>query len=219
MTKKYYAVRKGRKTGIFTTWADCKAQVDGFSGAQYKSFPTEAEARDFINIGKAPESEKPAGERTLKPICISEEPAFTKKEKGLEAYVDGSYFGGTVFGSGAVMIYNDNVIDRLSKKTDDAELAKMRNVAGEIKASEMAIAYALENGYNKLTIYHDYEGVAAWPMRLWKANLTGTQNYRDYVDKAKENINITFISVKGHSGVKYNEEADRLAKAALRDSD
>ena len=35
---KYYAVKKGRKTGIFTTWDDCKAQVNGYKGAVYKSF-------------------------------------------------------------------------------------------------------------------------------------------------------------------------------------
>ena len=40
MPKKFYAVRKGRKTGIFTTWDECRAQVHGFPCAEYKSFPT-----------------------------------------------------------------------------------------------------------------------------------------------------------------------------------
>ena len=34
--KKVYAVRKGKATGIFYTWDECKAAVDGFSGAVYK---------------------------------------------------------------------------------------------------------------------------------------------------------------------------------------
>ena len=39
MTKlKYYVVWKGRKTGVFTTWQECSAQVTGFNGAEYKSF-------------------------------------------------------------------------------------------------------------------------------------------------------------------------------------
>lgn len=46
---KYYAVAKGRKTGIFTAWADCERQVKGFSGAVYKSFGTEAEAKRFMS--------------------------------------------------------------------------------------------------------------------------------------------------------------------------
>ena len=42
--KKYYVVWKGRKPGIYTDWDSCKAQVHGFAGATYKSFPTKQEA-------------------------------------------------------------------------------------------------------------------------------------------------------------------------------
>ncbi|MFR1902628.1 MAG: viroplasmin family protein [Veillonella sp.] len=48
MAKKYYAVRQGRVPGVYATWADCEKQVKGFGGAIYKSFPTEAEARAFV---------------------------------------------------------------------------------------------------------------------------------------------------------------------------
>ena len=44
MQKKIYAVRKGRQTGLFTSWADCKKQVDAFPGARYKSFTDATEA-------------------------------------------------------------------------------------------------------------------------------------------------------------------------------
>ncbi len=40
MAKKYYVVWKGRKTGIFDNWEECKESVSGFSGAKYKSFKT-----------------------------------------------------------------------------------------------------------------------------------------------------------------------------------
>ena len=46
--KKWYAVRVGRQTGIFETWADCQKQVIGHPGAVFKSFPTQAEAREFL---------------------------------------------------------------------------------------------------------------------------------------------------------------------------
>lgn len=49
---KYYAVAKGRKTGIFTTWDDCQDQVKGFSGAVFKSFCTEKEAKRFLSGNK-----------------------------------------------------------------------------------------------------------------------------------------------------------------------
>jgi ribonuclease HI len=45
---KYYAVRKGRQTGIFTNWQDCKAQVHQFPHAEYKSFATQSEAEAFL---------------------------------------------------------------------------------------------------------------------------------------------------------------------------
>lgn len=41
---KFYVVWKGRRTGIFTTWDEADAQVNGFAGAQYKGFATRAEA-------------------------------------------------------------------------------------------------------------------------------------------------------------------------------
>ncbi|MDP1714731.1 MAG: ribonuclease H family protein [Anaerolineales bacterium] len=42
--QKYYVVWKGRRTGIFTTWAACEKQVKGFVGAQYKAFERKVEA-------------------------------------------------------------------------------------------------------------------------------------------------------------------------------
>jgi ribonuclease HI len=42
--QKYYVVWKGRKKGIFTSWAECDAQVRGFVGARYKSFGSRSEA-------------------------------------------------------------------------------------------------------------------------------------------------------------------------------
>ncbi|WP_100371762.1 ribonuclease H [Bacillus sp. FJAT-45037] len=49
--KKFYVVWNGRKKGIFTTWAECEAQVKGFTGARFKSFPTEAEAEAAFSSG------------------------------------------------------------------------------------------------------------------------------------------------------------------------
>lgn len=45
-TKKAYVVWTGRRPGIYRSWAECAAQVDGFPGAKYKSFETEREAQE-----------------------------------------------------------------------------------------------------------------------------------------------------------------------------
>jgi ribonuclease HI len=47
---KFYVVWKGRRTGIFTSWELCSAQVTGFTDAEYKSF-TSLEAARAAFIG------------------------------------------------------------------------------------------------------------------------------------------------------------------------
>ncbi|BDR59869.1 ribonuclease H family protein [Lactobacillus xylocopicola] len=46
---KFYAVRKGRKPGVYRTWAAAKEQVEGFSGAEYKSFTKVTDATEYLN--------------------------------------------------------------------------------------------------------------------------------------------------------------------------
>lgn len=49
---KYYAVKVGKKPGIYQTWSKCKEQVDGYSRSEYKSFSTEAEALAYLDNKK-----------------------------------------------------------------------------------------------------------------------------------------------------------------------
>ncbi len=46
---KFYAVKKGRKPGIYRSWPDAQKQVSGFSGAEYKSFTKITDATDYLN--------------------------------------------------------------------------------------------------------------------------------------------------------------------------
>ena len=52
-SKKYYAVKKGKVTGVFENWEECKASVDGYPGAEYKGFPTLREAQSFAGISES----------------------------------------------------------------------------------------------------------------------------------------------------------------------
>lgn len=62
--KKFYVVWKGYKTGVFTSWAECNAQVKGFPQAEYKSFETLEEAEQAFKgkystyVGKSGKSQK-----------------------------------------------------------------------------------------------------------------------------------------------------------------
>jgi ribonuclease HI len=49
MGKKYYAVKIGKNAGIYRTWEECKKQVEGVSGAVYKSFKNLQDAELFIS--------------------------------------------------------------------------------------------------------------------------------------------------------------------------
>jgi len=44
--KKFYVVWRGKDTGIFTSWDKVKKLVQGFEGAQYKSFSNKTEAQE-----------------------------------------------------------------------------------------------------------------------------------------------------------------------------
>ncbi|KAI8430090.1 hypothetical protein MSG28_000511 [Choristoneura fumiferana] len=47
----FYAVAKGRTTGIYHSWAECESQVKGYSGAKFKKFDTASAAQEFLMTG------------------------------------------------------------------------------------------------------------------------------------------------------------------------
>ena len=55
---KFYAVRKGRKPGIYSTWSECEAQVKGFPQAEYKSFRQRADAESYLQGNEVSNSKK-----------------------------------------------------------------------------------------------------------------------------------------------------------------
>lgn len=190
---KFYAVKIGRKPGIYNSWDACKQQVDKHKGAIYKSFTTLEEAKNFL-----------------------EDKTPTFKEGGLIAYVDGSFNVRTSeYGYGCVLIEGQTVIKELYGKGSDQEYVSMRNVSGEIIGSEVAIKYAMDHGYTTIFIYYDYEGIEKWANNMWKANKPGTIYYVDFIKQSRTQIEIGFVKVMAHTGDTYNERADALAKKAV----
>ena len=191
--KKYYAVRNGKKPGIYGNWDACKEQIMGFSNAEFKGFMTLDEANDYMN------------NMSTQTSSLSE----------AVAYVDGSYSNELkMFSYGAVIFYNKEK-QEFSKAFSDPDLIEMRNVAGEIKGSEFVMQYCIDNNIKSVDIYYDYAGIEKWCTGEWKANKTGTINYKNFYSSVSKNLKINFIKVKGHSGNEYNDLADSLAKSAL----
>ena len=131
------------------------------------------------------------------------------------AYVDGSYdHGQKKFSFGAVLLYNKEE-RQFYEAFSDPELASMRNVAGEIKGAEFIMRYCAEHGIPGIDIYYDYAGIEKWCTGEWKASKAGTQRYAALYKELSKTVAIRFVKVKGHSGDKYNDLADKLAKKAL----
>ncbi len=194
--KKYYAVKNGKQIGIYENWEDCKEQIEGFSGAEYKSFATRKEAESYIK-----------GESMIETLEIPSDV--------LCAFVDGSFDARTNrYGSGMVLIYQGEE-KTFYKAGEHPTLVSMRNVAGEITASVMAMKYAVKNHFPKLIIYHDYEGISKWCRGEWKTEREGTKLYKEFYDSVKDKLSVTFVKVTAHTGNHYNELADELAKTAL----
>lgn len=47
--QKYYVVWHGVSPGVYSSWTDCKLQINGFEGAIYKSFDSKEEAEKAYN--------------------------------------------------------------------------------------------------------------------------------------------------------------------------
>ena len=195
--KKYYAVKIGRSTGIFDTWEDCKKEIEGYSGAIYKSFSNYEDAERFLNGDEKNELNNSLLKNSIK------------------AYVDGSYSKTeNKYSYGCVILCDDKTI-KFGGVDDNIDYVEMKNVAGELLGSIEAIKWAKENNYDSITIYHDYEGIERWANGNWKANKKGTIEYVEFIEEYRNWIEIEFIKVKAHSGDIYNEDADKIAKEFL----
>ena len=193
---KFYAVKKGKKTGIFSTWDECKEQVTGFKGAVYKSFKTLSEAEAFL-------------ERNEEKIENIEE------VDGVYAYIDGSFdrING-IYGSGVVIVDGDKKHE-YKHAGNREDYAQLHNVAGELEAAKFVMWYAVDKKIKEITLFYDYQGIEAWAVGDWKANLPYTQDYVKFYNKVKTAVKVNFVKVKAHTGIELNEVVDKLAKEAI----
>jgi ribonuclease HI len=141
----------------------------------------------------------------------------------LTAYVDGSYNSNSHTYGGGVVVLMAGLDKPLEHKVsgNDTNFARFRNVSGEIIAAIAAINIAKEVKCTELVIHYDYEGLEKWTLpqghpKFWNAKNNLSKAYRHVVVDAMESIKIKFVKEDAHTGVFYNELADKLAKEACR---
>jgi len=196
MSKKYYAVRAGRKPGIYHTWEEAKEQVHGYPNAIYRSFKTLKEAERFLNPG-----------------IDSPEVA----DDTIVVYVDGSFEKKTKrYSFGVVLLKNNEVIETLSRVGNNPKYQGSHQIAGEVFGALHAIHWAIKHQYKKIIIHYDYLGIEKWALGEWKAKKDVSKDYVTAYRKLAPKIDIQFVKVKAHAGVEYNELADQVAKEAFK---
>ncbi|MCR6515706.1 ribonuclease H family protein [Clostridium sp. LY3-2] len=213
MASKFYSVYKG-KSGvpmILRSWEECKNEVIGFKGAIYKSFKTLDEAKEFLVLSS---NGKKINDNIKDTKKVKNESFID--ENGLTIYVDGSFsLEKENFSYGLVALDKGEIIFKDNGVGFDEKAIALRNVSGEVLGSMKAIEFAIEKGYSEVSIVFDYQGIESWALGTWKRNNDITKGYHEFIKEKSKLIKINFIKVKGHSGDKYNDIADELAKSAL----
>jgi len=234
MAKKYYVVWAGRKPGIYTDWNSCKAQVEKFAGAKYKSFPTQAEAQQAFG-GLASNSSTSA---TSKPSnTVKKKPSVNGIKTYTAAEIDAINMDVKIFTDGGcnpnpgqagsgMAVYRNNKIAELWYGLYNP---MGTNNTAELNALHQALIMAkteLEQGHSvailcdsKYSIQCVTQWAVGWQKKGWKKpggeikNLDLIQPMFALHQTLKDKIKV--LHVNGHVGVEGNELADRMTMVAV----
>ncbi len=197
---KYYAVKAGKTPGIFDNWSDCSESVKGFTNADFKAFPSREEAEAYLNNTDL------WGDK----IKIDIDNGY------IVAFCDGSYDDNLKRYSWGVLIIDDSLKEYdICGYNNNPKYLSGKNVTGEILGVINALDWANSNGYSKIKIYHDYEGLEKWATGSWKVESEVAKMYVAILNKHISTINIAWEKIIGHSNNKFNDKADELAQQAL----
>ncbi len=184
---KFYAIKAPTGSKVVTSWDECERLTHGVKGVLFKSFGTRDEADAWI--------------KGMDPVV----------REGIRIFVDGSFSPSySKAGWAFVVTENDKELARGCGIT--AFDAESRNIDGEVMASFQAMKW-LDANDKTGTICHDYEGIARWAKGEWQAKSSIAQQYVRAIQPFKHRA--YFEKVAAHTGVKWNELADELAKGAI----
>ncbi|MGL6260052.1 ribonuclease H1 domain-containing protein [Vibrio sp. WXL103] len=227
MAKKYYVVWQGRETGIFTTWAQCKAQVDNFSGARFKSFPSLEEAQAAFGRPsklKASTTKAKTSKPKSTPLTQSQIDAMPYTVK---IFTDGACEPNPGEAGTGLAVYQDQTLSELWYGLYQAHGT---NNTAELHGLNQALRLAkekLSQGHS-VGIYSDSrysidcltKWAVGWEKKGWTKSDGEIKNldiikpmYALYQQIASQ---ISIHHVNGHVGIEGNELADRMSIVAIQ---
>ena len=159
---KYYAVKNGRTPGVYRTWEDAKKQVDGFSGAEYKSFEKITDATEYLDWNKETQPDivkEDSLSNAIKKIKSASETSQTNSKTSADYFATIYTDGGRTYSSGGEFGATNNKMELLG-------LINALEKLIELKFNDKHLLFVLDsqyvlNGINK----HWIEG---WKKRGWK---------------------------------------------------
>lgn len=216
---KFYAVAAGRECGIFTDWPTTQKQVIGYGGARYKSFPTRAEAEEWL---RNPQLSAKSGRKKNSTKSRPAAPDVPADFDGIIVYTDGGSINNPGPGGYGVVIKEDGNLRELS-----GGFRYTTNNRMEMTAAIVALD-ALENSGRPILLHSDssylVNGIEkgwarSWRKRGWRKsdgepalNADLWERLLDLLDY----MDVRFKWVKGHAGNEFNERCDQLAVASAR---
>ncbi len=210
--KKYYAVARGRRTGVYTSWfgpQGAQVQVAGFAGARYKGFATLEEARAFVRRG-GPNAGSAASARPAA--------ALADGLPRVEVYTDGGALNNPGPGGWAAVILDRDPPTELS-----GGFSFTTNNRMELTAAIMALDYFEAPSAVRLHTDSRYvvDGItkgwaARWEAQGWMRTRTEPARNADLWGRLLalcRRHDVAFVWVPGHAGVVHNEHCDQLVRA------
>jgi ribonuclease HI len=175
--KKFYVVWNGRKTGVFTSWKVCKAQIDGYEGAQYKSFVNLEEA-EKASKGKYDDYK---GKNTKKPPLSTSE-----KEKYGKPILESISVDAACAGNPGKMEYRGVFTHNKQQIFIKGPFKKGTNNIGEFLALVHGIALLKSKNKHDIPIYSDSKIAMSWiRQKKCKTNLYFDASNNDLLELIK----------------------------------
>lgn len=219
---KFYAVARGRKTGIFTSWPEAERQVKGVAGARFKSFKTEQDALAFLenpSYKKSASSTKNLDCAPKKKKTGQQPVNYEYPENAVVVYTDGGAIGNPGTGGYGVVFKTGETFSGGFNLTTNNRM--------ELLAVIVALE-ALEGETRPICLHSDSRYVVngitknwakGWKGRGWKkSDGTPAMNpdlWQRLLDLLPD-LDARFIWVKGHAGNPLNEACDHLANSTAR---